>query len=211
MFRKLILLGLIVVVVGGGFLDVAAKGWAEDKIEERARAEVGADVTTRADIDSFPFLGKLLLSGSAGDIQLVMNDVDLQRLRFSRLEVELFEVKLDRGKAMSGDAEVSDIDRGVITMTFSAQDLSRAVNLPVTIDNGQITVEARGVRASATPQVTAEGSLRLQVQGLPAVTVPIPRTRLVSCAVSEVKVDDGELEASCTVSEIPPALLRAAT
>lgn len=172
---------------------------------------MGADVRTSADIDSFPFIGKLLLVGSAGDIQLVMNDVDLQRLRFSRLEVDLFDVRLDRGKAMSGDAEITDIDRGVITMTFSAEDLSRAVKLPVTIDDGKVSVEVRGVKASATPQVTAEGSLRLTVQGLPAVNVPIPRTRLVTCAVKDVKVDDGELEASCTIEEIPPALLRAAS
>lgn len=208
--RKLIVLGAVV-AVGLGFLDVAAKGWAEGKIEDRARAEVGANVTTNADIDSFPFLGKLLLTGSAGDIELVMNDVDLQRLRFSRLEVDLFGVKLDRNKAMSGDAEVTDIDRGVITMTFSAEDLSRAVNLPVTIEDGKVTVDVRGVKAAATPQATAEGSLRLQVNGLPAVNVPIPRTRLVSCAVKEVQVDDGELRASCTISEIPPALLKAAS
>jgi LmeA-like phospholipid-binding len=200
-----------VVFVGLGFLDVAAKGWAEGKIEDRARAEVGAEVSTSADIDSFPFVGKLLLTGSAGDIQLVMRDVDLQRLRFSRLEVDLFDVRLDRGKAMSGDAEITDIERGVITMTFTAADLGRAVNLPVEIEDGKITVTARGVKVAATPQITAEGSLRLQVSGLPTVNVPIPRTRLVSCAVKDVKVEGGALEASCTISEIPPALLRAAS
>jgi hypothetical protein len=53
--------------------------------------------------------------------------------------------------------------------------------------------------------------VRLQVQGLPAFNVPIPQTRLVSCPVDKVVVDDGELRASCTVEEIPPALLRAAS
>ena len=207
--KKLIVLGVVVSLLG--LLDVAAKGWAEGKLEERARAEVGADVTTTADIDSFPFIGKLLLTGNAGDVEIVMNDVDVQRVHFSKLEVELFEVKLDRNKALSGDAEVTDIDRGVITMTFTAADLSRAVSLPVRIDDGKVTVEVRGANVDATPQATAEGSLRLQVAGLPAVNVPIPRTRLVSCAVDKVEVDDGELKASCTVNEIPPALLRAAS
>ncbi len=205
--KKVIFLGVFLALLGGA--DAFAKSWAESQIESRARAE-SAGASASADIDSFPFLGKLLLSGDAGDIELRMREVAAQQIKFSRVSIALQQVKLDRGKLFSGEAEVQSIDKGVITMGFTAADLGAAVKMPVTIDDGRISVTVRGQTVSAVPQATAEGSLRLTVTGLPPVTVPIPRTRLVSCAVSKVVVDGGVLEASCTIEEIPPALLRAA-
>lgn len=206
--KKVVFLGLVVALLG--VLDAVAKGWAESQIESRAEAEAGAQANATADIDSFPFLGKLLVSGNAGDIDVRIRNVTAESLRFSRLTITLDDVKLDRGEMFSGDAEVRSIDSGTITMRFTAADLTEAIGMPVEISGGRVTVTVRGVAVSATPEATTEGSVRLQASGLPALNVPVPQTRLVNCAVDTVTVRDGELRASCTIEEIPPALLRAA-
>ena len=206
--KKYVFIGVFLALLGG--LDAVAKGWAESKIESRARAEAGVNASASADIDSFPFVGKLLAFGNAGDLELRLRDVQSQSLKFSRVTITLEDLNLDRGKLFSGKAEVTSIDTGTITMGFTAADLSAAVKMPVEIADGRISVTVRGVKVAAVPEATAEGSVRLQVSGLPAVNVPIPRTRLVSCSVDKVSVKDDELRASCTIEEIPPALLRAA-
>lgn len=206
--KKYILLGVFLALLGGA--DVMAKGWAESQIESRARAEAGASASATADIDSFPFIGKLLAFGDAGDLELRLRDVQSQSLKFSRVSITLDDVTLERSKLFGGEAEVRSINKGTITMGFTAADLGAAIKMPVEISGGRVTVTVRGQAVSAVPEATAEGSVRLTVAGLPSLNVPIPRTRLVSCSVDKVEVEDGELRASCTIEEIPPALLRAA-
>ena len=208
--KKLIFLGVIAAL--GIAVDMGAKSYAQSELESRARAEGAASAS--ADIDSFPFVGKLLASGNAGDITLSMRDVATERVTFSTVVLALVDVKLDKGKLFDRKVEITDIDKGTITVGFDAADLSRRLGMPVTIDDGEISVTVAGQVVAATPAVTAEGSIRLTasagVAGMPSLNVPIPQTRLVSCKVSRVTVDDGVLEASCDINEIPPAMLRAA-
>jgi hypothetical protein len=205
--RKLIVLA---VVLGGLAVgDTAVKSWAESKIEARVRVEAGGDSNPEADIKSFPFVGRLLVAGNAGDISLDLRNATAGPLRFSTLSIEMTEVHLDRAKMLSRKVELTSIDKGVVTMGFKASDLSTALRVPVVIADGKVRVTVAGRQIEARPTVTAEGSLRLQADGVPALTVPIPRTRLVSCPVASVDVVGDELRASCVVDEIPPGLLRA--
>lgn len=208
--KKLLFLGVLAAL--GVAADVGAKSYAQSELESRARAEGAASAS--ADIDSFPFVGKLLASGAAGDITLSMRDVATENVTFSTVVLSLSDVKLDKGKLFSRKVEITDIDKGTITVGFDAAALSKRLGVPVTVDDGKVSVTVAGRVLAATPSVTAEGSIRLTaaagVPGAPSLNVPIPQTRLVSCRVSRVKVDDGVLEASCDINEVPPALLRAA-
>ena len=209
--KKLIFLGAL--AAAGLAVDVGAKSYAQSELEARARAEGAASAS--ADIDSFPFVGKLLLAGQAGDITFSLRDVTTERVTFSTVVLALSDVKLDKGKLFDRKVEITDIDKGTITVGFSAAELGKRLGgLPVTIDDGRVSVTVAGQVVAATPSVTAEGSIRLTaaagVPGAPTFNVPIPQTRLVNCRVSRVKVEDGVLEASCDINEIPPALLRAA-
>ncbi|MDQ1446570.1 MAG: hypothetical protein QOI20_3034 [Acidimicrobiaceae bacterium] len=206
--RKLLVVGVVLAALVA--LDAVAKGFVESQIESRARNEAGVEASASAHIHSFPFVGRLLVTGSAGDIDLRLKDVAGQQIRFSRLSISLADVRLNKAKLLTRKAEITSIDKGVITMGFTAADLGQIVHLPVTMSNGRIVVSVRGATAVAFPSAAADGSLRLKVSGLPDFTVPVPRTRLVNCAVRDVKVSGGELQASCVVEEIPPALLRAA-
>lgn len=207
--RKLIVLGVVLAGLAG--VDVAAKGWAESKLADKARVEAGAGASAGADIDSFPFLGRLAVSGKAGDVTFTLHDVAAQQLHFTTVRLSFADVTLDKGRLFKGKAELKSIDKGTITVALSAEDLTKQLGVPVTIDDGKVSVTVGGRVVAANTSVTSEGSLRLQVASLPAFNVPIPRTRLISCPVARVEVDDGRLEASCDVEEIPPAFLRAAS
>jgi hypothetical protein len=205
---------LVVLVVVAAFLtgvDVVAKNAAEGQIEKRARVEAGGSASAAADIKSFPFVGRLLVSGRAGDITVTLHDVTASALQFTTVRIALVDVKLDKAKLFKGKAEITHIDKGTITVGLSASDLSKQAHVPVTISKGKVFVTVAGRTLGAVPAVSAEGSLRLSVEGLPAVNLPIPRTRLISCPVSRVNVREGELLASCDITEVPPALLRAAS
>lgn len=210
MIRRLILLGVVLAGLTAG--DVAIRHKAESEIEKRARIEAGAEASASASIKSFPFVGRLLASGTAGDISLTMHDVQGQSLKFTTVGITLANVKLDKSQMFKGKAELTHIDKGIITVGLSAADLSAQIHYPVTIANGQVTVTVAGRQFSVRPTTTSEGSVRLEATGLPvALTVPIPKTRLISCPPSRVQVKDGVLQASCDITEIPPALLKAAS
>lgn len=209
--RKLVILASIAALGIGG--DMAAKAYAEGELASRAQAEGAASAS--ADIESFPFVGKLLLAGKAGDITLSMKDVASERVTYSTVVIALVNVKLDKGKMMSRKVEITDIEKGTITVGFSAVELTKRLGLPVSIDGDKVTVSVGGGALAATPSVTAEGSIRFTasagVPGMPSLNIPVPRGRIVSCPIARVEVDDGELRASCDITEIPPALVQAAS
>ena len=212
MLKKLLLFFLLLIVGAYGVLDVAAKRLAEQKLAERAEASVGGQAEATADVDSFPFVIKLLGSGSAGDISLHVTDVVASQLEFSSVDLDLRGVKLDKGKLLSDRrTEVTDIDSGTLTIRIAAAAISKALRgLPVTIRDGRVEVQVAGQARAADVTLAAGGSLRISVPQGPGVNVQIPRTALGSCDATALTVDDDLIRLSCTMTEIPPALLAAA-
>jgi hypothetical protein len=210
--RKLVILLVVLSVLGA--VDAAAKAMAENQIERRARLEAGSSASASADIDSVPFLGKLLATGNAGDLTVRLKEVAGQQLTFSTVSLKLQEIHLDKGKLFSGKVEITSIRRGTITVGLDADALERIIRMPVKLEDGEVRVTVGGQPVTVSPSVTAEGSVRLSASGFPGFTgvnVPFPQTRIVSCPVARVVVADGELRASCDIDKIPPALLRAAS
>jgi len=207
--RRLIVLGVVLAALVAG--DVALKSKAESEIAKRARVEAGAEASASAHIKSFPFVGRLLASGSAGDVTLSMHDVQGQSLRFSTLAITLVNLKLDRSQMLKGKAVLTHVDRGTVTVGIDTKALQALVHYPVVITNGKVLVTAIGQHFAVSATTTTKGTIHLQAQGLPSVDVPIPQTRLVTCPVDRVVVQGDELRASCDITEIPPALLKAAS
>ena len=63
LLRRLLLPFVVVVVVGGLGLDVAAKKYAEGQLASRAESRASGQASASARISSFPFVGRVLLSG----------------------------------------------------------------------------------------------------------------------------------------------------
>lgn len=205
--RKLIVL----LVLAGGLVgaDFAAKSYAEGRVADRIESGLRGQVQAEADIDSFPFLGRLLLASSAGDVHARVTGVTAgPRLRFSVVRVALREVQVDRDLLFQKQVSITDIDSGTAVLEVGAEELSTALDVPVEMRGGVVeaTVGGRPVRARVSIEA---GSLRLAVDPLPALSVPVPRTALAPCD-GDAEVVGDRLRITCTFEEVPPALVRAA-
>jgi len=208
---KILLIGGASVVALGVVGDLAAKGYVEDKIAEKAEEAVGGKAHATAEIDSFPFVLRLLSSGSGGDVSLHVEDVATPTIDLARVHLDLEGVELDRAKLLSDRrAEVTKIDRGTVTVGIDADAVSKALGgLPVTIRGNTVEVRVAGRVVTADVTVASAGSIRVGVPRGPSATIGIPKTDLISCEGQALSFEDDELRVSCTITEVPPVLLRA--
>ena len=211
MLGKILLIGGASVVALGVVGDLAAKGYVEDKIAEKAEEAVGGKAHATAEIDSFPFVLRLLSSGSGGDVSLHVEDVATPTIDLARVHLDLEGVELDRAKLLSDRrAEVTKIDRGTVTVGIDADAVSKALGgLPVTIRGNTVEVRVAGRVVTADVTVASAGSIRVGVPRGPSATIGIPKTDLISCEGQALSFEDDELRVSCTITEVPPVLLRA--
>ena len=179
----------------GGLLaaDVGARLWAEGQVEAAARREA-PEASASADIDGFPFLPPLLLSGHVSHVDLTLRDVGVERFRFDRVAFSLDGVDVSRRALLrERRIELIDVDRGTITAELSLG-LVREV-LGRRLPEGEVT-------ATVTGRV-----LRLAL-GQVSVTVPLPHANLLPCD-GRARVTGQRVVISCTVTEVPPGLVRA--
>ena len=88
---------------------------------------------------------------------------------------------------------------------MTQEELSRLVDLPVTVERGRVRVRVAGQQLTATASVRGN-MLRLAVAGaqLPALT--IPRLPLVPC-LADVELLPGRVRISCRLDRVPPDLV----
>jgi hypothetical protein len=208
---KILLIGGASVVALGVVGDLAAKGYVEDKIAEKVEEAVGGKAHATAEVDSFPFVLRLLSSGSGGDVSLHVENVATPTVDLARVHLDLEGVELDRAKLLSDRrAEVTEIDRGTVTVGIDADAVSKALGgLPVTIRGNTVEVRVAGRVVTADVTVASAGSIQVGVPRGPSATIGIPKTDLISCEGQALSFEDDELRVSCTITEVPPVLLRA--
>jgi len=200
-------LGLAALLLFLGGVDVVAKHLAENRIEARARAEVPEAGSISANIHSFPFLPRLLVAGSAGDVDLHADRVPTQAVQLATIDVELRDVKVDRDALWSRQVSVNSIDRGTLSADLDAAALSRALRVPVSIQGGEVRSKVGPLNVSARPAVGNDGALLLRLGPL-RLTVALPRSKLLACAATRAAVVDDRVRLSCEVNEVPPAVRR---
>lgn len=193
---------LALLVVG----DLSARRLAENRLEDRARSEAGQPGSVDARIRSFPFLARLLFSSSVAEVEVHLLDVGSGPIDLAAVDVDLRGVRLDRDRMLSGEAELEDIDRGTVTVELDAAAIQGVVNLPVSISGDRITVRYRGVSVSARAEAGRDGALVLRAGRLPPLTVPMTRSRLVSCVAASATIVNNRVRLACDITEVPPGL-----
>ncbi len=186
---------------------MAAKHLAENRIEARARAEVPEAGSIEADIDSFPFLPRLLAAGSAGDVGLRFTQVPTPAVQLTTVNLELRDVKLDRDALFSRRVSVSSIDRGAVSAELDAASLSRALGRQVTVGGGEVRSRVGAANVSARPTVGNDGALVLRF-GPARLALALPRTKLLPCTTTRVSVVGDRVRLSCEFDDVPPSLRR---
>lgn len=214
---------MLVVVVGALLAaDVAARVWAESKLRERAAAYYPPSTAAAASIRSFPFLGRLLVLGDVPEVSVAMENVRPGVVVVRRLTLDMETVEVDRGKLLRGRVRLVDVGRGRIEARIDGPSLARAAGVDLRFREGAIEIhkDVRGVDVFATARASMEENVvrfeptSVQGVGLPleafAVTYEIPGPELVPCRPT-VRPVEGGLLVSCTVDEVPAALLQGAS
>lgn len=91
---------MVVAVLAVG-ADLFSRQQAEDQLGQRVRAEVGGSGPVQAEIDSFPFLGRLLAAGHVSRMEVAAADVRVDRLKLASIRVDLRDVRLDRDQLLA--------------------------------------------------------------------------------------------------------------
>jgi hypothetical protein len=205
--RKLFLVVLIAVVGALVVADVAARGVAEDQLRQRVSSRVEADGrlsggTVSARISSFPFLGRLLASGTISEVHVAVADVTVGDVTFASLGVDLRSVRIDRDSLVQDRRiALSSIGRGTAVAEVSGDELSRLLGVPLVLEEGRARVRVAGEMVTVTARV--EGStLVVEAGGLSLPTVEIPRLPLVAC-ISAAEILPGRIRLTCTLDQVP--------
>ena len=198
----MVVVGLLVVA------DVAARRASESQLETRIVKDVPGATAATVRIDSLPFLGRLAVAGQVPAVHATADDVTVQRLRFSRISVDLSDVRIDRGRFFRHrQIDLQEVERGFAAAEITQADLRRALgNVPIILDDGRIGVTVGGVTASVSVSLE-DNVLRLTAGRLAIPTITLPRIPLLPC-VSDAVAQPGRLHLSCTLASVPDELLR---
>jgi len=194
------------VVVLLGVADFAARRVAEEQVAERVAAIKGVEGHAEVGIDSFPFLVGLLASGTVSDLSVAFDHVRTDRVRFATVAVDLEEVRVSRTELLSERRVVlQDVGRGTARAELTQEELSRLLDLPVTVERGRVRVRVAGQQLTATASVS-DDVLRLTVAGARVPAITIPKLPLVPC-LADLELVPGRVLLSCRLDQVPPDLV----
>jgi hypothetical protein len=219
MLRRLVVLTVLLGVLA--VADVAARGYAQSELRNRAAAYYPPSAGSDATISSFPFVGRLLVAGDVPSVSVAMTDVRAGGLRLRRVSVTARRVELDRSALFRGRVRVRDIGTGRLEAEVDGMSLAAVTGADLRFGDGTVELrrEVRGTPVTATLRVVVQGNhLRLEPTSAPRAGVPpsalavsyeIPgKAEFFPCRANVRAVRDGLL-VGCDVADIPPALVEA--
>jgi hypothetical protein len=177
---KQLALILLVVVIGGLLvLDVWTKNRAEAALALAVDTNVPDTSGVTASIESFPFLGRLVVGGDVPVVTVRAAQTRSGDVRLQDVVITVNDVRVDAGEALNGRLQIVSIGHGTITAHVTQQEVARVSGVPV---------------------VLVPGSSRLPVR------LPLGQAGLLPCD-PDVTVEAGRLALFCEFTEVPPSLL----
>lgn len=208
---QVLLLVIAVVVVGGLAADVVLKNRAETELAAEVARRVPGTTGIEATISSFPFVGRLLLSGKVPKVVVTAQHAGTPDVvALSDIRVQVDDVEMDTAAAKDGRAVVRSIDRGSVQADLRVDQINPRLprGFSVQLQAGKAVVSGPG-GAEATLVATPEGALQLKIANRTLLDLPLPKTDLLPCAPAATFVS-GAVRLSCTFDEVPPLLLNLA-
>lgn len=204
---QVLLLLIAVVVVGALAFDVVLKNRAETELAAEVARRVPGTTGVKADISSFPFVGRLLLSGEVPKVVVTAQHTTVGELSLTDLRVQGDDVEMDTEAAKDGRAVVKSIGRGTAQADLRADQINSRLprGFSVRLQSGKAVVSAPGgVQAQLVG--TEKGGIALQAAGRNLFELAIPKTDLLPCTPTVTFVS-GAARLSCTFDSVPPLLL----
>ena len=217
MFRRLVTLAVILVVALLVGADFGAKWLAARAVADQARHSTGA-ASGSASISGFPFLYETIGQGRVQGLDVHLSDVPAgPGLQLQSVTVDLSEVHFDKHRLWAHrKMTLTAIASGTGVIDVSAAELSTVANRTVTIGppgpsgQPQVLVDMPGGRTvAATAQIVSGHFLQLVAAGVPVLDVDLARTPVVQDCAMSLRVTGSGVEASCTMSPVPPSVIAA--
>jgi hypothetical protein len=201
--RRLIalLIGVAIVVAGLSVADI----WIRHKVQGVVASHVedqfpGSHATVS--ISSFPFVGRLITSGTVPKLTVDVTGVQVDGVTFGAIDIVAHKLKVDTSKLTSAKVVLQGLSSGSVTADLPQASIDQKAGLDITLGSGTVTLAGVSVR----PDVSVSGTtVMLGLAGLPTISIPIPQLSLVPCVTAAVVVP-GALQISCTLTALPPAL-----
>lgn len=201
--RRVLVVALVlgIVVAAASLADVLIRHGVEGAIADHVDQQVpGAHADVR--ISSFPFVGRLAVSGTVPTLDAQVTGVAAGPLTFDRVDVYVSDLKVARGQLVHGQVALRSLRQATVVARVSQASIDQEVGLPITLGAG--TVGLSGLQVSANLAVTGD-RVAIQVPPLPAVSITIPVTKLLPC-IGGATLEPGELVVTCTTDQLPPVL-----
>lgn len=201
--RRLIgVLVAIAVILGAlAFGDIWVRHRVQTVLADHIQSEVpGSTASVR--ISSFPFVGRLAVSGKVPVVDANVRDVTALGLTFTDIKIDIHGLKVDNSRLASREVVLQGITSGSVVGDITQASIDRLTGLAIGLGSG--TVEVAGV--TFTPAVTiSAGDIVVTLPHLPALRIPIPQLSILPC-VGSAAIIPGALQVSCQLKRLPPAL-----
>ena len=186
---RLVLIVLVGLVVVAELLVVPlAESQVESAVAERSEGEAGVS----ADIDSFPLISRVLLTGRVKELNVTLDQVARQRLTFAEVTFSLSGIEVDRAAILRRTVRVKDIESGTVTATL---ELGRL---------GSVLGGIGRALGFGTDDVRVErGTLHVGPTSFPI------GDDLFPCD-PDGRVEGDQVILTCTITDVPDALLDSA-
>jgi len=204
---QVVLLLVGVVVLLGLGADVVLKNQAETELARRITAKVPQTNGVRARIRSFPFVGRVLVSGQISQVDVTAQHSAAGGVDLNDIVVRVEEVEMDTGAAMDGRVVVRSITRGSVRADLRQGEINRRLPRQVQVELQQGSAAVSGPFGSeAKLTVSPEGVVQLRAGERTLLDLPLPKTELLPCLPSATFVT-GAIRLTCEFSEIPDVLV----
>ncbi len=203
---QVMLLLLAVVAVAALGADIVLKNRAETELVAQINRRVPEANGVRARIRSFPFVGRLLVSGKVSQVDVTAQHSETGGLALSDIRVRVEEVEMDTDAAMDGRAVVRSIERGSLRADLREDRINARLpkQVQVRLEEGSATVSGPG-GSEAKLTLSPEGKVQLRVANRLVLDLALPETQLLPCRPTATFVT-GALRLTCEFTEVPPLL-----
>ncbi len=167
---------------------------------------MGSAGTMSAHISSFPFLGRLLVSGTVSQVDVSVRDLTVRGVTFASVGVELRAVRFDRDSLVQDRrVAIESIERGTAVVEISGDEISRLLGVTVVLERGEAKVRVGGELVGVAARIEG-GSLVVEAGGLSLPAIEIPPLPLVSECLSGTEIRPGRLRLTCVLDQVPVEL-----
>ncbi|MBC8073903.1 MAG: LmeA family phospholipid-binding protein [Deltaproteobacteria bacterium] len=218
----LIVLGvLLAIAIGvGAWLDGKARAMAEEEARKRIVEVLPRMRAAKVEIEGFPFLFDVLVSGSVDRLRVELSDIENVGVSVESVVLVVDDIAIDRDLLLDQrKLAVTDIGRAELTARLTGAAISKVVREQVELDGSTARIKAYGLSAEAQLSVVGR---RVELKVSSSAPLPpearafldrplvfqLPPEEVLPCTPA-LHVVDSRLELGCTVTELPPAVKRA--